>query len=60
MLEPNTVNGYYTNIHNHIIPGIGKIKLKDLKPTTLEQFYISLIEEKGLSAKKRSNTFTIF
>lgn len=51
MLEPNTINGYYTNIHNHIIPAIGKIKLKDLKPTTLEQFYISLMEEKGLSAK---------
>ncbi|MCM1270244.1 MAG: site-specific integrase [Ruminococcus flavefaciens] len=51
MLEPNTINGYYTNIHKHIIPSIGKIKLKDLKPTTLEQFYISLMEEKGLSAK---------
>lgn len=51
MLEPNTINGYYTNIHKHIIPSIGKIKLKDLKPTILEQFYISLMEEKGLSAK---------
>lgn len=51
MLEPNTINGYNTNICNHIIPAIGNIKLKDLKPSTLENFYVSLMEEKGLSAK---------
>ena len=51
MLEPNTINGYNTNICNHIIPAIGNIKLKDLKPSTLENFYVSLMGEKGLSAK---------
>lgn len=51
MLEPNTINDYYTNIHKQIVHCIGKIELKDLKPTTLEQFYVSLMEEKGISAK---------
>ena len=51
MLAPNTVNGYAVNINNHIIPAIGNIKLKDIKPCQLETFYTDLIEEKHLSAK---------
>ena len=51
MLAPNTVNGYAVNINNHIIPAIGDIKLKDIKPCQLEAFYTDLIDNKHLSAK---------
>ncbi len=51
MLAPNTINGYNTNIQNHIIPALGTKKLKDLKPSQLESFYADLMLEKHLSAK---------
>ena len=49
-LEPSTINGYNTNIQNHIIPALGKIKLKDLKPSKVQQFYTMLMDEKELSS----------
>lgn len=51
MLAPNTINGYAVNINNHIIPQIGTLKLKDIKPKHLEAFYSTLMTDKGLSAK---------
>ena len=49
MIANNTINGYNVNIHNHIIPAIGNIKLKNVKPTLLEGFYADLLNEKKLS-----------
>lgn len=51
MLAPNTINGYAVNINNHIIPQIGTLKLKDIKPKHLEAFYSALMTDKELSAK---------
>lgn len=51
MLAPNTINGYAVNINNHIIPELGDMKLKDIKPSRLESFYSKLMNEKDLSAK---------
>lgn len=51
MLAPNTINGYAVNINNHIIPQIGTLKLKDIKPKHLEAFYSTLMTDKELSAK---------
>lgn len=51
MLAPNTINGYAVNINNHIVPAIGNLRLKDVKPSTLESFYTNLMQEKQLSAK---------
>ena len=51
-LEANTINGYLNNINRHIIPAIGNIKLKDLKPAIIESFYFNtLTDVKKLSPR---------
>ncbi len=50
-LKPNTQNGYRNNIYKHIIPALGEVKLKNLKPLMIEQFYHDLADDRGLSAK---------
>lgn len=50
-LTPATSNGYNVNIYNHIIPCIGKIKLSNLKIKDIEEMYLFLLENKGLSGK---------
>ena len=50
-LAPSTINGYYTNIYNHIIPAIGKLTLEEIKPSSLDKFYLDLMDNDGLSAK---------
>ena len=49
MISTNTINGYKNNIDKHIIPAIGDVKLKNVKPTMLEGFYADLLNEKNLS-----------
>lgn len=50
-LQPNTINGYNTNINNHILPALADVQLKKLKPEQLENFYDMLMNKKHLSAK---------
>ncbi len=50
-IKPNTQNGYRNNIYKHIIPALGDIKLKNLKPLMIEEFYHDLADDTGLSAK---------
>ncbi len=50
-LTPATINGYHVNIHNHIIPCIGNIKLNDLKTKHIEKMYLDLQKDKQLSGK---------
>ena len=50
-LQPNTINGYSNNIYKHIIPGIGSVKLKNIKPMLVQSFYNDLAEKSGLSGK---------
>lgn len=42
-VRPNTYRGYYGNMTNHIIPyfRLQKIKLQDLRPIDLEDYYFS-------------------
>jgi len=41
-IEDNTAEYYRNMLDKHIIPGIGKIKLKDLKPMDIDKFYNEL------------------
>ena len=50
-LQPNTINGYNGIIQKHIIPALGKVKIKDLKVSQIQQFYNMLMEQKSLSPK---------
>lgn len=49
-LRPKTVHQYGKIIQNHILPVIGKEKLKDLRLLQIEQFYSRLIEN-GMGAR---------
>lgn len=50
-LQPNTINGYNGIIQQHIIPEIGDIQLRNLRPSHIQNFYKSLMDKKSLSAK---------
>lgn len=47
-LRPSTLAGYTSNIKNHIIPNIGYLRLREITPEVLDNFYKRLFE-KGLS-----------
>ena len=42
MVEENTAEYYRNMLDKHIIPGIGKILLRDLAPKDLDKFYNNL------------------
>lgn len=46
-----TYNHYKTYAENHIIPGIGHIKMQDLRAIHLQKFYDSLIDNSNLSKR---------
>jgi len=48
-VRASTLESYERPIQNHIIPGIGKIKVNKLTPRRLRSFYTSLQDEKHLS-----------
>ena len=39
-LKPTTAAGYENYINNHIIPGLGRIRLRQLSPLQIQQFYL--------------------
>ena len=47
-LARNTARGYLVNIRSHIIPRLGSVRLCDLRPLLLEDFYAALRAD-GLS-----------
>jgi integrase len=49
-----SLHGYNCNLKNHIIPGLGTIKLQRLSPLAIQTFYDNL-SIKGLSAKTIRN-----
>lgn len=55
--KPNTEKTYLMAIKNHIIPGIGHIKVKELNPLDYQKFVDSLIE-KGLSKESAKRIHT--
>jgi integrase len=50
-IEENTAEYYRNMLDKHIIPGIGEIKLRDLKPADLDTFYIELHKNKRTPRK---------
>lgn len=55
-LKPMTLQTYSEQVKNHIIPELGRIKLKDLKTHMIQRFYNSMATgEKPLSAKTIKN-----
>jgi len=49
-VSENTLNGYTINVRKHIIPYIGRIPLKDLRPAHVQELYSGLLAS-GLSPK---------
>lgn len=43
-LSPTTVYSYEVIINNHLIPSLGNIKLTDLKPLTINEYYNTKLE----------------
>lgn len=56
--QPQTANEYRGVMNKHIIPNIGKVKLKDLKPSTLQRFYNQL-SSNGLKSRTINYIHTI-
>ncbi len=48
---PNTYESYERNVLKHIIPYLGNIKLENLKPLQLQQFYSKCLKEGRLNGK---------
>ena len=46
-IKPTTLNGYRKLIKNYIAPGIGGMKLQDLRPSHIEAFYSDLLNKAG-------------
>lgn len=44
-LKPNTWNGYESKVRTHIKPALGKKRLDELRPQTIEAFYNSLRDD---------------
>lgn len=54
-VKPMTVLNYSQHIKNHIKPAMGAIKLDTLNAHTIQKFYNSLGDEKGLTPKTIKN-----
>lgn len=57
-LQANSVNIYYNNIHNHILPNIGRYRVKDITPMVLKRFYYDLLDQ-NVSSSTISKTHII-
>ncbi|WP_326512266.1 site-specific integrase [Clostridium intestinale] len=47
--EITTMSGYINIIKNHINPHLGNIKLQKLQPIQIQQYYVYIMDKKGLS-----------
>ena len=54
-IKPSTIQKYKDDIRLHIIPALGNVPLQKLNTHTIQKFYNSLRNEKGLSAKTVKN-----
>jgi len=48
-IKPTTLNGYRKSIKNYLIPGLGAMKLQDVRPSHIEAFYSDLLAKPGVS-----------
>jgi|LSQX01.3.fsa_nt_gb integrase len=49
-IKPKTLEGYRSIIDKHLVPAIGKVALKDLRPEAVQRLYKGMLD-KGLSAR---------
>ena len=50
-IKPTTLNRYRELIKDYLVPRLGSIKLQELKPLHIEQFYNSMAEQVGVAGK---------
>jgi len=50
-IKPTTRNRYRELIKDYLVPRLGSIKLQELKPLHIEQFYNSMAEQVGVAGK---------
>ena len=53
-LKPTTFHSYEKIVRNHIIPGLGAIKLNDLKPSDIQRFYGEVLAKNGVNGEPLS------
>ena len=49
-LEPSTISSYNNYLERHILPAIGQYALGEIKPTYLQSFYNTMINDKGYAS----------
>ncbi len=50
-LKPTTFHSYEKIVRNHLIPGLGAIRLSDLKPSDIQRFYTETLSKDGGNGK---------
>lgn len=50
-IKPTTLNGYRRIIKNYLAPGLGSIKLQDLRPSHIEAFYSEMLSSAGMTGQ---------
>jgi integrase len=50
-LKINTYDSYEKLIRNYLVPGIGSIRLCDLKPSDIQRFYTDTLSKPGVTGK---------
>ena len=48
----NSLDGYLDLINAYIIPGLGLIKLQELRPTQIQAFYTDILTKPGRKGKR--------
>ena len=51
-LKATTFNSYEKIVRNHLIPGLGGIRLSDLKPSDIQRFYSETVTKKSVNGKQ--------
>ena len=59
-LKPNILKGYMQGIYNHVIPRIGRVKLKDITPQMLDSLFRELQTSGNLERSFRLRDNTLF
>ena len=59
-LKPNILKGYSQGIYNHVIPRIGRVKLKDITPQMLDSLFRELQTSGNLERSFKLKDNTIF
>jgi integrase len=59
-LKPNILISYQHDIHNHIIPRLGRVKLKDVTPQMLDSLFKDIKQNGNLERSYKLKDITLF